>query len=64
MKCPFCPDGRKIDVRLEDVENHLCVFQVGTHFHVHGPTRDKALMKLMIVAAARESGIEVDDQTE
>jgi hypothetical protein len=65
MKCPVCTKIEKKDiiikgVRVQDVDEHLFVFQMGKMFHVHGPTHKKDTIKKFIEKIAEESGLEIE----
>jgi len=62
MKCPFCPDHKKIPVDPDWIEQHLIVIlDKSFHYHVHGPVGDKQAMKLFILKIAKEANIEIED---
>jgi len=65
MECPFCDGEQKHikDVNKENVKEHLFItLDIDNHFHVHGPVYDKNLIKMFILAIAKESGIEIMDE--
>lgn len=62
MKCPFCVD-RALPVEAKNVQDHLIVIRdVTGHFHVHGPIKNKELMKEFILRIGEESGIDIEDE--
>jgi len=62
VRCPFCDDNRKIKgVVGRKIDQHLIVFVVGNHYHIHGPISDKPLMKEILKAIAVEAGYDVDE---
>ena len=62
MKCPFCVD-RALPVEAKNVKDHLIVTRdLSGRFHVHGPVKNKELMKEFILRIGEESGIEIEDE--
>lgn len=63
VKCPFCSDMRIIPVARQDITEHLVVtMDENSHFHIHGPIKEKELMKKMILNIAREAQIDIEDE--
>lgn len=60
IKCPFCTN-KTINVTKKHIIEHLIVTKdEDDHFHVHGPTKDQALIRDFILNICKESGIEVE----
>jgi len=64
VKCPFCSDDKEeIPVDGKYVNEHLIVVKDSkNHFHVHGPIKNKELMKEFILKIAKEAKIEIEDE--
>ena len=58
VKCPFCSDLRLIPVARQDIVEHLVVtMDKDSHFHIHGPIREKELIRRFILNIAKEAQI-------
>jgi len=63
MKCPFCFDNREIPVNKNQIEEHLIVIKDSNqNFHVHGPVKNKELIKEFILRIGEEADIEIEDE--
>lgn len=63
MECPFCEDKRQIGAFNDAITEHLIItLNDGGKFHIHGPIENKQTMKNFIIAAAREAGIEIEEE--
>lgn len=63
MDCPFCTGGEQIPILKGEIREHLLVtVDSNNYFHVHGPIKDKELMKKFILKIAKECKIEIEDE--
>lgn len=62
MDCPFCTDGEQIPISKSEICEHLVVTKdAKNHYHVHGPIKDKELIREFILKIAKESKIEIEE---
>ena len=66
VKCPFCSDDKEeIPIDGKYVNEHLiAVKDSKNHFHIHGPIKNKELMKEFILKIAKEAKIDIEDEDE
>jgi len=63
LKCPFCSDARTLPFKSKDIREHLLItLDRKSRIHVHGPTKNKKLMKSFILSIAKEAGIDFKEQ--
>ena len=64
VKCPFCfKDKEEIPIDGKYVKEHLiAVKDSKNHFHIHGPVKNKELMKEFILKIAKEAKIDIEDE--
>lgn len=65
VQCPFCKDKdkREIHIKGKYVNEHLIIIKDSTnHIHIHGPIKNKELIKQFILAIGKESEIEIEDE--